>query len=111
MAYKLGEYFRGFKPQDSANIPKLSAPETPETKKPKNSWSTIPIRMYVDSITGQEKEILLVAFSPRLRFVSKDLAQQILAKYSGFKRIKFLPKRFLPAPVEERIQVPLDFLI
>jgi len=108
MQYKLGQYFRGFdqKVQDS----KTSEDSKSQVKLSK-SWSTIPVRMWVDSVTGESKGILLVAFSPRLRFVSKALAEEILAKYSGFKRIKFLPRRFLPAPVEERIQVPLDLLI
>ena len=107
MSYKLGEYFRGFKPQDST--PQLTVKtETPKVSK---SWASIPVTMWVDSTTGETKNVLLVAFSPKLRFVSKELAQQILKKYSGFKKIKFLPKRFLPCPVAEKIQVDIDMLI
>ena len=108
MSVKLGEYFRGFKPSDSTT-PKL--PNTSQTAKLSKSWGKVPIRMFVDCSTGEDKGVLLVGFSPRLRYVSRELAQEILKKYSNFKRIKFLPKRFLPVWVEERIEVPIDLLI
>ena len=106
MKVKLDAYLRGFKSQDSNSIPQL-----PNTSKSQVSWASIPVRMFVDSVTGEGHGILLVAFSPRLAYVTKDLANQILAKYSNFKRIKFLPRRFLPAAVEEKIQVPIECLI
>ena len=101
MKVKLDAYLRGFK----------DVPQLPKSSNSAKAWASIPVRMYVDSTTGEERKVLLIAFSPKLRFVTKELAQQILAKYSGFERIKFLPKRFIPAPVEEKLQVPLDCLI
>ena len=109
MSVKLGEYFRGFKPSDST--PRLPNTQTGNTTKLPKSRGKVPIRMFVDCYTGEDKGVLLVAFSPRLRYVSRELAQEILKKYSNFKRIKFLPKRFLPVWVEERIEVPIDLLI
>ena len=103
MKVKLDAYLRGFK-----DVPQL--PQTSNSANAK-SWASIPVRMFVDTQTGEEKKVLLIAFSPKLRFVTKQLAQEILSKYSGFERIKFLPRRFIPAPVEEKLQVPLDCLI
>jgi len=106
MQIKLGNYVRGFK--DVPQLPKSSNSTNSTNAK---AWASIPVRMFVDSTTGEGHGILLVAFSPRLAYVTKDLANQILAKYSNFKRIKFLPRRFLPAAVEEKINVPIECII
>ena len=105
MKMTLGQYMRGFK--DSTPQP-TAKPESPKLSK---SWSQIPVRMWVDSVSAESQKVLLVAFSPRLCFVTKELANEILAKYQGFKRIKFLPRRFLPAAVEEKINVPIECII
>ena len=101
MKVKLDAYLRGFK----------DVPQLPKSSNSAKAWASIPVRMFVDTQTGESKKVLLVGFAPRLRYVPKTLAQEILNRYSGFERIKFLPRRFIPAPVEERLQVPLDCLI
>jgi len=101
MKVKLDAYLRDFK----------DVPQLPKSSNSAKTWSSIPVRMFVDTQTGESKKVLLVGFAPRLRYVPKTLAQEILNRYSGFERIKFLPRRFIPAPVEEKLQVPLDCLI
>ena len=99
MQIKLGNYVRGFK-----DVPQL--PKTSNSANSAKSWA-IPVRMFVDTQTGESKKVLLVGFAPRLRYVPKTIAQEILNRYSGFERIKFLPRRFIPMPVEEKLQIQI----
>jgi len=108
MKVKLDAYMRGFKP-NSSDSPKLT--DTTQTVKVSKTWSHIPVRCFIDANTAADKGVLLVGFSPRLRYVTKELAHEILKKYDGFKRIKFLPRRFIPAYETLTMQVPIDLLI